>query len=208
MFNLTVDNEISLRTLHPDDAETLFNLLERNRPRLRPWVDPSALPETVQSTRKYTIECFFNSIDPMEAMNEYYEYFRELNGYFPSSSPPKELGIWVNNSLSGVVTLSRTEDSFTAAEFGYWVTEEMEGKGIITRCVRALMEYAIDNMGIHRFIIGCAATNHRSRAVAERLGYRVYVTKPNGEVVGEFVYDRTIYGIRTSQWRERNKANS
>lgn len=201
MFTLTVDKDISVRTLHPDDAEALFELLEKNRSRLKPWVDPSALPETLPATRRYTIECFFNSIDPMDAMHQYPEYFSELEGYFPSSSPAKELGIWVNDTLSGVVNLSRTEDSDTAAEFGYWVAEEMEGKGVITRCVRALMNYAIDNMGIHRFVIGCAANNYRSRAVAERLGYRLYVTKPNGEVVGEFVYDRTIYGIRSSQWR-------
>jgi ribosomal-protein-serine acetyltransferase len=69
------------------------------------------------------------------------------------------------------------------------------------------MDYAIDNMGIQRFIIGCAANNQRSRAVPERLGYRLHVTQPNGEVVDEFVYDRAIYGIKSAVWREQNKGN-
>lgn len=36
MFNLKVDEEIQLRNIHPDDAEALFDLMERNRTRLRP----------------------------------------------------------------------------------------------------------------------------------------------------------------------------
>ena len=43
----------------------------------------------------------------------------------------------------------------TALEFDYWITEEHEGKGIITRCISTLMDYAIDEMGIQRFVIGC-----------------------------------------------------
>jgi RimJ/RimL family protein N-acetyltransferase len=62
-------------------------------------------------------------------------------------------------------------------------------------------------MKIQRFVIGCAVNNQRSRSVAERLGYRLHATQPKGEVVGEFIYDRVIYGIRSTDWRERNKAN-
>jgi RimJ/RimL family protein N-acetyltransferase len=60
-------------------------------------------------------------------------------------------------------------------------------------------------MKIQRFVIECAAPNLRSRAVAERLGYRVHAKQPNQEVVAEFVYDRVIYGIRTKTWLERKK---
>lgn len=204
MFNLTVDNEISLRTLHPDDAEELFKLLEHNRARLRPWIHPSALPETPQATRKFTIECFFGSLDPLSAIDT--PYIEEVQPYFPADDPPMEMGIWVNGALAGEVALSRLHDSYTAAEFGYWITSEKVGAGIVTRCVRALMEYAIDHMEIERFVIGCAVGNRRSRAVPERLGYRLHATIPGGEVVGEFVYDRAVYGIRSTEWRERNKA--
>jgi ribosomal-protein-serine acetyltransferase len=117
------------------------------------------------------------------------------------------MGIWYKGELVGFICLSRLHDSVTAAEFGYWITAEQEGKGIVTRCVSALMDFAIDKMKIERFVIGCAANNQRSRAVAERLGYHLHVTQPNGEVVAEFVYDRAIYGIRSSAWRERNKEN-
>ncbi len=206
MFKLTVDQNIQLRTFHPDDAGEIFNLVERNRARLRPWIHPSGLPETPQAARVFAIECFFNSLaNSMEMLTIYFDYFQELQSYFQSETPQNEMGIWVDERLAGFVSMSRLKDSSTAVEFGYWITEEHEGKGIVTRCVSSLMDYAIDNMDIQRFVIGCAANNQRSRAVPERLGYRLHVTQPNREVVGEFVYDRTIYGIRASDYRKSVK---
>lgn len=207
MFHLAIDNDLHVRTLHPDDAQELFQLLEQNRPRLRPWIHPSALPETAVAARKFTIECFFNSLDSsLDAMAEYREYYQELGHYFPPVNPPMEMGIWWKGSLVGELLLSRLQDSYTAAEFGYWIAGDAEGRGIVTRCVRALMQYAIMNMGIERFVIGCAVGNRRSRAVPERLGYSLCATVPGGEVVGDFVYDRAVYEIKASNWQEQNGA--
>lgn len=202
MVELTIAREISIRTLHPDDAEVLFALLERNRARLRPWIHPSALPETRKAARIYTIECYFGSLDALNAIDT--PYIDEVRPYFPPLDPPMEMGIWFCGDLVGVISLSILEDDKRAAEFGYWISNEKEGKGIVTRCVNALMNYAIDHFKIERFIIGCATENQRSRAVPERLGYRLHTILPNGEVIGEYVYDRSVYEISAVGWRERN----
>jgi ribosomal-protein-serine acetyltransferase len=207
MFYLAIDQNIQVHTLHPGEAEALFQLLERNRPRLRPWIHPSALPETITATRKLTIESFLNSLpDPNDTLAEYQDYFQERDRYIPPPNPPMEMGIWVNDILAGEIMLGRLQDSLTAAEFGYWLDDRREGQGIIIRCVSGLMEYAIDNLGIERFVIGCALDNLRSRAIPERLGYRLLARVPAGEMVGDFVYDRMIYGIQSTDWRERGKA--
>ncbi len=208
MFNLKVDEEIRLRNIHPDDSEAFFALIERNRARLRPWIDPSSLPETAKAARIFTINCLLSYHGNPFGSSELEQYFDELESYFQPSNRPLDLGILFHNELAGTIFMSRLSDSPTALEFGYWITEEHEGKGIITRCISMLMDYAIDEMGIQRFMIGCAANNQRSRAVPERLGYRLHVTQPNGEVVGEYVYDRTIYGLRSTAWRERSKVNT
>ena len=207
MFYLAVDWNIQVQTLHPDNAEELFELVERNRSRLRPWIDSSALPETITAARRITIECFFNSMaDPWDAKVEYADYFQELDGYSPPLNPPMELGIWMDEVLTGVVMLGRQQNSLTTAEFGYWIDQEKEGLGIVTRCVSGLMDYAVDNLGIERFVIGCAAENQRSSAIPKRLGYRLLTRVPDGEVVGNFIYDRLIYEMWSTDWREQEKS--
>src|SRR5512140_666022 len=134
MFELAIDKQISVRTFYPDDADELFKLLERNRSHLRPWIHPSSLPETPKATRIFTIECYFGSLDgPMAALDS--PYFEEVGRYFPPSDPPMEMGIWVNGNLAGEISMARLSDGDAAAEFGYWITSEKEGQGIITRCV-------------------------------------------------------------------------
>ena len=205
MFYLTIDDDIHIRTLHPSDAEELFQLVEANRARLRPWIHPSALPETLAAARKFTIECLFNSLgNPGEAMVEYSEYFRELENYLPRPNPPMEMGIWFNKRLAGEIMLGRLQDNSATAEFGYWISAEHEGRGIVTRCVSALMDYAVENMELEQFVIGCAANNQRSRAIPEHLGYRLQATVPHGEIVGPYVYNRVIYGMQSSAWRKRS----
>ena len=206
MLALPIDEDILVRTLHPDDAEDLFQLLERNRSRLRPWIHPSALPETAMAARQFTMECFLNSMEnPMAAMADYPDYYQKLDHFLPPLNPALEMGIWVNGVLAGEIVLGRLQDSFTTAEIGYWIDAESEGRGIITRCVSALTDYAIENMGIGRFVIGCAVDNIRSRAVPERLGYRLLGIVPDGEIVGDFVYDRAVFGIQVGEWLERKE---
>ena len=206
MFYLAIDQEIQIRTLHPGDAEALFQLIERNRSRLRPWIHPNALPETASSARKLTIESFLNSLpDPMDGQEESHRYLQELDQYIPPLNPPMEMGIWVNEQLVGQIVLGRLQENFTQAEIGYWIDSASEGRGIVTRCVSGLMDYAIDNMGIERFIIGCASENRRSSAIPKRLGYRLLARVPDGEIVGDFIYDRLIYEMQSSAWREQGR---
>lgn len=207
MFYLAIDQDIQVRTLHPEDTDALFQLIERNRSRLRPWIHPNALPETISSARKLTVESFLNSLpDSLDEQETCHDYFQELDQYIPPLNPPMEMGIWVNERLVGQIMLGRLQENFTEAEIGYWIDGEFEGRGIVTHCVSGLMEYAIDNMGIERFIIGCAAENRRSSAIPKRLGYRLLAMVPDGEIVGDFIYDRLIHEMQSNAWRERGKA--
>jgi RimJ/RimL family protein N-acetyltransferase len=165
------------------------------------------MPETISSARKLTIESFLNSLpDPLDEQEDVHEYMQELDPYIPPLYPPMEMGIWVNGLLVGQIMLGRLQENFTEAEIGYWIDGGFEGRGIVTQCVSGLMDYAIDNMGMERFIIGCAAENLRSSAIPKRLGYRLLALVPDGEVVGDFIYDRCIYEMQSSVWREQARA--
>ena len=106
MFNLKIDEELYLRNIHPDDAEALFELLEQNRARLRPWIHPSSLPETAKATRLFTIHCLFNYYGDPSGPSELDQYYPELESYFPPAHRPLDLGIWFRGELAGTVLMS------------------------------------------------------------------------------------------------------
>lgn len=56
-------------------------------------------------------------------------------------------------------------------ELGYWLSSNHTGKGIVTKCCRAMMDYCFNVLKCDTVIIKCDKKNKKSAAVAERLGY-------------------------------------
>lgn len=77
------------------------------------------------------------------------------------------------------------------AEIGYWLSPEMQGKGIITRSVNAVI-----NATHHTFssyILRCAVHNERSNNVAQRCGFTYIEIQENGEKIGDNNYNVNVY---------------
>jgi RimJ/RimL family protein N-acetyltransferase len=60
-----------------------------------------------------------------------------------------------------------------ALEIGYWIDAGRQGQGLISEAVAALCCVAFEIMNARRLEIRCSPENVRSRAVAERLGFRL-----------------------------------
>lgn len=58
-----------------------------------------------------------------------------------------------------------------AAEPGYWLDEDRQGLGIMTRATARLIEFAFDKQECNRVVLRCAAENIKSRGIPERLGF-------------------------------------
>jgi len=86
----------------------------------------------VSLTRTRRFDVLFSSYygNPFGS-SELDQYLHELESYFPPSNRPLDLGIWFHDELAGTIFMSGVSGSPTALEFGYWITEEHEGKGII-----------------------------------------------------------------------------
>lgn len=79
------------------------------------------------------------------------------------------------------------------AELGYWLAEPFWGKGIMTKAVRALSEYAFKELGLHRVFAEPYTTNTASARVLEKSGFvlegilRANVFK-DGRVLDQYLY--------------------
>ena len=74
--------------------------------------------------------------------------------------------------LIGVVSLHGLMFDSRQPELSYWIDKGHEGRGIVTRAVRALIDASAGPLGVQAFVITCRTENLRSRAVAERLGFQ------------------------------------
>lgn len=81
-------------------------------------------------------------------------------------------------------------------EIGYWLLPEYQHKGIMTRCVRVVVNWAVNMLGIKRIAICCADGNNESNAIPKRLGFRFEGIQRCGELLSSGEYaDINVYSF-------------
>ncbi|MEU1819398.1 GNAT family protein [Streptomyces roseifaciens] len=114
-------------------------------------------------------------------------------------------GIRVDGKLVGGVLFRTMDVAQGTAEAGCWLEPSAVGKGLITRAVGVLIDWAVEERGIHRVEWQVAAANQSSIAVARRLG----MTK-DGVLRESFLYrgtrrDIEVWSVLAPEWRARRR---
>ena len=172
---LDLGEGVEVRALDPDDAKEIFELVELERERLRPWmpwVDPTTGPEEVRAFIEHA-----GGPDGLEA-----------------------LGVFVDGAYVGGAGL-RVDAMAGDGELGYWIGSVHEGRGIVTRACRALIGYAFEELGLHRVTICAATDNARSRAIPSRLGFTEEGRLREAERTSTGYHDLVVYGLLEREWR-------
>jgi ribosomal-protein-serine acetyltransferase len=113
-----------------------------------------------------------------------------------------EAGIWYQERLVGSIGLHARDSIFRKMEMGYWISEELQGKGIVTRSSLTMMGFAFDELKLNRVEIHVAVGNDRSSAIPERLGFTREGTlrKMGWHAAGEHA-DLVVYGMLAEEWK-------
>jgi ribosomal-protein-serine acetyltransferase len=178
MFVWRLDAESELRLLEERHAAELFALTHQNREYLRrwlPWVDATS---SVDVTRKFI----------QTALKQ----FAANRGF--------QAGIWYQGRLAGVVGYHRIDWHNRKTSIGYWLGATFQGKGLMTRACRALLNHAFHELKLHRVEIRCAVDNRRSRAIPERLGFAQEGISRQAEWLYDHYVDHVIYGMLADEW--------
>jgi len=109
-------------------------------------------------------------------------------------NPRTYFAIAFDHEAIGSIGLMPGDDvnRFTA-ELGYWLAEPFWGKGIMTKAIRALSEYAFEELGLHRIFAEPYTTNAASARVLEKSGFtlegviRAAVFK-DGRILDQYLY--------------------
>jgi RimJ/RimL family protein N-acetyltransferase len=86
-------------------------------------------------------------------------------------------------------------------EIGFWAHPDARGRGVVTRAMARVMEYAFDDLGVRRVMAGAAVDNSASRHVIEANGLTAWGTERMGTTVRTGPADCVFYDVLVEEWR-------
>jgi RimJ/RimL family protein N-acetyltransferase len=113
-------------------------------------------------------------------------------------------GIRREGELVGAVILRTMDVDEGIAEAGCWLEPSAVGRGLVTRAVRALVDWAVGERGIHRVEWWVSSDNAPSIAVARRLGMtKDCVLRESYRYRGKR-HDMEVWSVLAPEWRTAN----
>ncbi|HTV41413.1 MAG TPA: GNAT family N-acetyltransferase [Candidatus Sulfotelmatobacter sp.] len=179
MFSAKATNRIQLRSVDSHDTGNLFGLIDSNRDHLRawhPWVD-------AVRTRD----------DAGRLISAWAQQNADNRGFCAA--------ILFDGQLCGVIHHLNVDWQNRSTALSYWLDAAHQGRGIMTICCRALIVHAFVAWKLNRVAIECAVENVRSRAIPERLGFKLEGTIRAGERLQDRYVDHVVYGLLRSECR-------
>ncbi len=181
MFKCVIDADAELRLLEERHVGLLFALTDGNRSHLQQWIPWIDWVKSVEESRWF--------------IRESLKQFAEGTGF--------QAGIWYKGELAGVIGLNTIDWSNMSTVIGYWLAEAFQGKGLATRSCKALVDYALVELGLNRVEVSCAVGNHRSRAIPERLGFKQDGILREAELLHDRFVDHVVYSVLAREWKAR-----
>jgi ribosomal-protein-serine acetyltransferase len=177
VLQLQLSETCWLRLLKDSDADELYALIDANRAYLSQWMPwPSA--QTLDDTSNF--------------IRTTRRQLAENNGF--------QAAIVFESSIIGVIGFHAVHWEHRTTSIGYWLAEKHQGKGTMTQAMRSLVEHALGTWQLNRVEIRVAPENARSRAIAERLGFREEGILRKIERIGDRYLDGVVYAMLASDW--------
>jgi ribosomal-protein-serine acetyltransferase len=182
MFSHQVNHRTELRLIQHLHCRELFSLIEVNRQHVRPWHP--------------WIDLISSPADLDRCITKWLNQLAGNRGFYA--------GIWHEGNLCGVINHLNIDWSNRATVLSYWLDESHQGRGIMTDACRGFVTHAFDTLALNRVSIECATENVRSRAIPERLGFKLEGIIRGAEWLHDHYADHAIYGLLKTDARREN----
>jgi ribosomal-protein-serine acetyltransferase len=171
-MKLRVDTNIELGQLKQSDSGEIFNAINSQRTYLGKWLPFVEFTKELTDTEK-----FVDSV--VKAPGDKFEYV---------------FAIRKQNEFIGLIGFKETDRINKKTEIGYWLSENHQKHGVITKSVEKLCDFAFNKQGINRIQIKCAIENKSSINIPKRLGFKFEGIERHGELLtGNIFTDLEVY---------------
>lgn len=144
---------LEIRSPKPGDGKLVFEAMQTSKDQLRTWLPFAQNDQTEEETEINIRQAYVKFIKR--------EDLRLLIFH-------KETGAFIGSS-----GLHRINWDVPRFEIGYWINTPYSGKGYMTEAVRGICKFAFEELGANRLEICCDEKNLKSRAIPERLGFKL-----------------------------------
>ena len=170
---------MTMRAWREDDVDEALEVVIRNREHLQTYMQWMTPEYSIENARKFVVEAIKNRLDK------------------------KTLGLALvrDGHVIGSTGFNRLDWNARVCEIGYWIDKDEEGKGIVTRACRAMIEYAFDELEMNRVEIRFSTENTKSAAIPERLGFMREGLLRQADVLHGRAHDFLIYGLLADEPR-------
>jgi len=179
---LKVDESISLHLPESKMAQELFKLIDQQRGYLGKWLI---------------------WVEKTKSINDSQMFLKEA-GIFNRGGQRLITLIKFKNKIVGSVGFVKLEKANKKGEIGYWISENMQGKGIITKACETLFDYAFNHLHLNRIVIKTDAQNNKSKAIPTRLGFTYEGTLRQDRLKNDRFRDTELYSLLKKEWVKNN----
>ena len=179
MYAIPLGDDAELRPLEPWHAEEFLANLDRGREFIGQFIPFGSKATDVVSAR--------------ETLQRYADMRAADTGSFH--------GIWLDGRLVGGVLTLNFDAEQGNAEVGCWLEPAATGRGLITRAMRVLIDWAIEDRGIHRVEWIAASGNLASLNVARRLGMTRDGVQRESHLHQGVRHDLEVWSLLAPEWR-------
>ncbi|MDN0199601.1 GNAT family protein [Streptomyces sp. S.PNR 29] len=173
------DDGAELRPLEPWHAEEFLAHLDRGRDFINRYVPFGAHATDVTSAR------------------ELLQKYADLR----AADTATLHGLWLENKLVGGVLTLNFDAANGNCEVGCWLEPAGTGRGLVTRAMRVLIDWAVEERGIHRIEWVAASGNRPSLDVARRLGMTRDGVRREAHPYGGVRHDLEVWSVLAPEWR-------
>lgn len=175
---LKIDDDLILHQPQVDFAEELFALVNTNRTHLEKWLPWVKETKTADDSRQFLKEA--------RRFNQGGQQFHTLIIY--------------KGNIVGLVGFNTIRKAHQKGEVGYWIAENVQGKGIVTKATKRLIDYGFKHLNLNRILISVSTQNTASKRVARRLGFTYEGTLRSDCFLNNEFLDMEIYGLLKKEY--------
>lgn len=176
---LKVTENITLYLPTTSEASTLYKMIDENREHLGTFLDWVENTKSVQ-----------DSIENIE---------KRIKGFEKNTS--LDYLVKYDNICVGSVGFVKINTKNKNGEMGYWIEKKSEGKGIVSSCVKTLIEYGFNELGLHRITIKVNSDNVKSQNIAKRFSFKHEGTLREDYFNGKGFSNTEIFGLLKNEYK-------